>query len=485
MPGENRSRERYPKAQFRKPVSMTEIAPQDGAVARLADSWRACLGEASPEAAALARSLLEHSSSYADAFYATLLDDPRAARFLSVDQVRGRLHPGLQTWLAQLLGAEVGTVDALIATNLKVGLVHARIDIPVDLVNRGVRVLREKMLARLAATTAPRDLVFGAITIINASLDLALESMTLAYTDAQGESNRTDAAYRLFSLAHNIGTERERQRALLLDWENDLLFALASGKREELPGALSDSEFGLWFLHKGLSIVGETTETILVRRLMGEVDGLLVGTSPRVMHEPGTAATIRRHLANIRKVLHSVMSRIGELEAGSDTLTQLLNRRFLPTVLRRSIDLADSHGHQFAAVAIDMDHFKKVNDNWGHEVGDRVLKHVASLLAQSVRSSDYVFRLGGEEFLVVLVGVGPEQGRRIAEGLLERIRERPFILNDGTPLPLSASMGVAGYDGHPDYERLLDRADQAMYAAKHAGRDRVEVAQAGTRLRQV
>ncbi|MGY0633751.1 diguanylate cyclase [Luteimonas sp. A478] len=458
---------------------MTDIDFQDDAVARLADSWRACLRAASPDASALARGLIAHSTSFADAFYATLLDDPRAARFLSVDQVRGRLHPGLQDWLAQLLEAHEGNVDTLIQTNLKVGLVHARIDIPVDLVNRGTRVLREKMLARLAVSGAPREVVFGALSVINASLDLALECMTLAYADAQDDSTRADAAYRLFSLAHNIGTERERQRALLLDWENDLLFALASGNDAAMPGSLSDSEFGLWFLHKGLSIVGDTTETTLVRTLMREVDDLLASGVRRPVPVPEAVAGIRKRLGTIRKVLLSLMSRIGELEAGSDTLTQLLNRRFLPTVLRRSIDLADSHGHQFALVSMDMDHFKQVNDTWGHDVGDRVLKHVAALLSQAVRSSDYVFRLGGEEFLVVLVGTDVDQAARIALELLQRIRGRPFILNDGSELALSASVGVAGYDGHPDYERLLNRADKAMYAAKNAGRDRVEVALPG------
>lgn len=185
---------------------------------------------------------------------------------------------------------------------------------------------------------------------------------------------------------------------------------------------------------------------------------------------------VRKRLATIRTVLLSLLSRIGELEAGSDALTQLLNRRFLPTVLRRAIELADSHGHQFALVTLDMDHFKQINDAWGHDVGDRVLKHLASELSQSIRSSDYVFRLGGEEFLVVLVGTDVDQAARIALKLLQRIRGRPFILDDGSELALSASIGVAAYDGHPDYERLLDRADKAMYAAKNAGRNRVEVA---------
>lgn len=453
---------------------MTQHAPKPHAeaVARLAASWRACLEAATPEAAALARELRRHGSGFADAFYATLLDDPRAARFLSVDQVRGRLHPNLQEWLADLLDAGIADVDRLIATNLQVGVVHARIGIPVDLVNRGTRVLREAMLGWLANSGKEPATVYGAISLINASLDLALESMTLAYTDAQDRSSRAGAAYRLFSLAHNIGTERERQRALLLDWENDLLYALASGDQAGTSGLLSESEFGLWFLHKGVPIIGQSNETDHVRALMAEVDEQLAADRPTAQ----AVAAIRTRLSAIRKMLASLLERVGELEAGSDALTRLLTRRFLPTVLRHEIDLASTHGHEFSIVVMDMDGFKAINDTHGHDVGDRVLQHVANLLGQAVRSSDYVFRMGGEEFLIVLVGTPEGQAMKIADGLRQRIRQRPMVLNDGSQLQLTASLGVAAYDGHPDYEPLLRRADQAMYAAKRNGRDRVELA---------
>lgn len=449
----------------------------DAAVARLAESWKTCLEAASEDVFALLRELGEHRSDFADAFYATLLDDPRAARFLSVDQVRERLHPSLGNWLVDLLGARIDNVEGLIATNLHVGVVHARIGIPVDLVNRGTRVLREAMLVRLAGSRAATDTVFGAVSLVNSSLDLALESMTLAYADAQDRSSRADATYRLFSLAHNIGTERERQRALLLDWENDLLYALASNNPAGMPSLLADSEFGLWLLHKGIPIIGQTDETGHVRNLLHQIDGLLVsGRRDAARLAPEAVEGIRKHLSTIRTMLASMLERIGELEAGSDTLTRLLTRRFLPTVLRREIDLADTHGHRFALLVLDLDHFKEINDTHGHDVGDRVLQHVAHLLNQSVRSSDYVFRLGGEEFLIVLVGTTLDHAATIAEELRKRIRERPLVLGDGKPLQLSASMGVAGYDGHPDYEPLLARADQAMYAAKRNGRNRVEVA---------
>ncbi|MCD9030491.1 GGDEF domain-containing protein [Luteimonas sp. Y-2-2-4F] len=456
---------------------MTEpsLRAEDDPSPRLAAAWRRALADADPAALALARGLAEGAAGFADRFYATLLDDPRAARFLSHEQVRERLHPALQRWLRALLHATPESVDALIGANRQAGIVHARIGMPVDLVGRGIRVLRGALLERIRADGAAPGVAFAAVAVVDASIDLALECMTLAYADAHDRSSRTDAAYRLFSLAQNIGAERERQRALLLDWENRLLYALAGNGRAAPPRPLSESEFGLWFLHKGIPIIGDNGETRHVRTLMAEIDGLM---GPDALPSADAFEAIRARLDAVRELLTLLFGRIGELEAGSDALTRLLNRRFLPTVLRTEIELAASHRHEFAVLLLDVDHFKRINDEHGHDTGDRALQHLAGLLTQAVRSSDYVFRLGGEEFLIVLVAVGAERALAFAETLRERIAATPLPLADGRRLPMSASIGVAPHDGHPDYERLLVRADRAMYAAKRGGRDRVELAEA-------
>jgi diguanylate cyclase len=125
---------------------------------------------------------------------------------------------------------------------------------------------------------------------------------------------------------------------------------------------------------------------------------------------------------------------------------------------------------------LDLDHFKAINDGHGHDAGDRALQHVAALLGQQTRGSDYLFRYGGEEFVVVLVAASESQAEVIAESLRRQIAQSPITLPNGQTLALTASIGVAGHDGHPDYERLMARADAAMYAAKRQGRNRVVVA---------
>jgi diguanylate cyclase len=454
------------------------------ASAPLVSAWRAALEEAGPASSLLLQDVANNCpTDLADHFYAVMLDDPRATRFLSHDQVRNRLKPAMQRWLNQLLHAQPDDVEELIAAQRVIGDVHARIGIPVDLVTRGTRVLKQQLFKRIISQASCPQIAFSAIGSLSTSFDTALESMTQAYSNARERSSRTDATYRLFSLMQNASTERERQRALLLDWENSLLYAIASQSGATTPDALANSDFGLWFTHKGIPSFGDSSETRGISGLMDQVDQLLPGFAEQSLpHETRFSAfqTIRGHLAQIRNLLGMLFERVGELDAGRDSLTNLLNRRFLPTVLRREIDLSSKSGKPFALLLLDLDHFKAINDRYGHEGGDRALQHVAATLTQFTRGSDYLFRYGGEEFLVVLVSVTESQALVIAENLCKRIAMSPVPLGGNERLQITASIGVSVHDNHPDYERLVGRADAAMYQAKKLGRNRVILADDNT-----
>src|SRR5690606_21265498 len=162
-----------------------------------------------------------------------------------------------------------------------------------------------------------------------------------------------------------------------------------------------------------------------------------------------------------------------ELESGRDVLTRLLSRKYLPVVLSREVGYAQQRGSRFALLAVDIDFFKRVNDTYGHDAGDRILRQFAELLSNSARAGDYVFRPGGEEFLLVLVDVDADGAMRAARNLRLRIHAETFRVVDGESMNITASIGVALYDGHPDYERTLRRVDRALYQAKEEGRDRV------------
>jgi diguanylate cyclase (GGDEF)-like protein len=160
--------------------------------------------------------------------------------------------------------------------------------------------------------------------------------------------------------------------------------------------------------------------------------------------------------------------------ATHDPLTGLLNRRGVAN------SLADLFSHstpkrlcETALLQIDLDYFKKVNDTSGHEAGDRVLCHVARVLEETVRRSDFVGRHGGDEFLAVLVGVEtPAKAKQIADNMIERISQ-PIDLGEGRYAQVSASIGIAMPTGAGETaESVLRRADTAMYEAKRDGRSR-------------
>ncbi len=159
----------------------------------------------------------------------------------------------------------------------------------------------------------------------------------------------------------------------------------------------------------------------------------------------------------------------------TDPLTACLNRRGLDQVLAREIARAGRTGQQISLIAVDLDHFKKVNDTYGHITGDVVLRELGMLLGQAARSGDMVARTGGEEFSILLPQTGPEGAYRMAVRIWETVRNHAFMVN-GTRLKLTVSVGVVtspGVGGDAVAASLKERADVTLYAAKRGGRDQV------------
>jgi len=160
----------------------------------------------------------------------------------------------------------------------------------------------------------------------------------------------------------------------------------------------------------------------------------------------------------------------------TDPLTGAYNREFLDQRLPRLIDAADQCGEPIAVAMVDIDHFKQVNDQFGHAVGDQVLADVAGRLRAAIRAGDLLVRYGGEEFLALLPGAGRERALEIAERMRARLDDDPIVA-DGRAHAVRISVGVAEFRrGVDSPAELIRRADEALYAAKRSGRNRVEVA---------
>jgi diguanylate cyclase (GGDEF)-like protein len=167
-----------------------------------------------------------------------------------------------------------------------------------------------------------------------------------------------------------------------------------------------------------------------------------------------------------------------ELRAQSitDPLTGIPNRRLLDDQLARELAQAIRYGTPLALVMVDIDHFKTLNDRYGHRVGDDVLRRVAGVLDQQKRAGDFVARYGGEEFVAILPHTNRSQAAAWAERVRRAIGEARVTAPDGGLAGATASFGVAELDPDaPEADRLVEAADAALYEAKRAGRDRVEV----------
>lgn len=171
------------------------------------------------------------------------------------------------------------------------------------------------------------------------------------------------------------------------------------------------------------------------------------------------------------EALKSVVRDSAEM-AFVDPLTKLGNRRILEARLQEFVGAARRGGRPFTILAADLDHFKRINDRFGHLTGDDVLRQFADRLSATIRSNDVACRYGGEEFIVLLDGVDEEAALIAAERLRMSLHEDALSIA-GTPLDVTVSIGLAEWRPSDDGHVLLARADRALYEAKRAGRDKV------------
>ncbi len=155
-----------------------------------------------------------------------------------------------------------------------------------------------------------------------------------------------------------------------------------------------------------------------------------------------------------------------------DPLTGAGNRVALDKTLSREIELAKRHGQELSVLMLDLDHFKLINDEFGHSMGDKVLQESAICMTDCIRQTDMCFRYGGEEFLILLSNAESAGALRIAERIRQSIA-RLDVSNDKGQLQVSTSIGCATMHADDNIESLIQRADKALYQAKRRGRDRV------------
>jgi diguanylate cyclase len=408
-------------------------------------------------------------------FYSRFMAHEEATAFLSHSVVNERLSHSLRKWLGELVRVVPNDdMSAFDKRQKAIGEIHARLKIPNHLVMEGMSLLKTEMSKKVAALALDKQCATDIIILLGEIIDYSMRLMTAAYVSDTTRRVQTDEAFRLFSLGQDINLERETQRAALMEWSQTVLFSLLGKDGIAPPARLAASPFGLWVRHRGSVLFQGASILQTIERLVNEIDDKVL--SAISVDQPAAVTELHRRIDEIKFLLNDLFQSAAHLENGRDPLTRTLNRRFLPSVLGREISLAKNAKTPLSILMADIDHFKTVNDSHGHSAGDTVLSHTAETLLNCVRASDFVFRYGGEEFLIVLVETDREEAMEVAERIRQQIASQSVPLPSKSSLNVTLSLGVATYEGHPDYQYLINAADHALYSAKKQGRNRTAVA---------
>ena len=217
---------------------------------------------------------------------------------------------------------------------------------------------------------------------------------------------------------------------------------------------------------------------------VSEAEELSPGVREKLLSRAGTLTTRMSEMKQRINTAHAEMAKAQtriagleeqlkqrEEEARNDQLTGLPNRRALDTMLDDAARKAHQNGEPLTVVMLDIDHFKRCNDNYGHRGGDAVLTEVAARLRAEMRGSDFAARYGGEEFILVLPGCSLILGQRVAERVRQAIARRPIVF-EGKTISVTTSLGLAELQPKETPGAAIERADQALYSAKKTGRNR-------------
>jgi diguanylate cyclase (GGDEF)-like protein len=263
--------------------------------------------------------------------------------------------------------------------------------------------------------------------------------------------------------------------------QRDLLIGRGDGAHLRIPAEGVSRRHARLLLYRGawlLFDLGSRNGTLVNRRpvrraLLRDGDQIQLGAGSLLKFSRQDAIDLRFQQQLLEAALR-------------DSLTKVFNRRYFMERLRGEVAYAARHLRPLSLLLMDVDHFKRINDEYGHPAGDVVLCAICAAISRAIRSEDVLARVGGEEFAVLCRGVGRADAQLFGERILATVAAHPPIAPRGRPLRVTLSLGVAELtrdlyleEGSVDcsVERLMTLADQALYAAKRAGRGCVRVAQ--------
>lgn len=416
-------------------------------------------------------------------FYERMLLNPRAGRFMDQERVQKRLRASLRQWMIDLFSTlEAEQIPDAIKRQVEVGVVHARIRLPVDLIPAGIRVLKRGIRRRIDFTALDSDERLTAQIYVSDLLHLADGLMNQAYFHDTQDVARNDEAFRLITQKRGSSFERARQRAALSEWAEMLLLATWNPKQELNITRLRDSEFGIWMHHKGAVLFEGSDEFASILEAIDTMDQrVLPGLHAVRSDHAGTdkvIKSIKQLLDLIRYKLNDLFESTSAKDDGLDHETQLPDRRYLPAVLAREMMAHQTNGRSFCLMLIEVQ-FPSIKDHQSQGTRNRMLHASVDAVAACARTTDHLFRFSEHQLLLIAVECDRGAAGDMAVAMSEALRNK---VNTGNvqgswrPISPSISIGIAEYDRHPDYQYFIQRVETALAEAIATKRTRIAIA---------
>lgn len=418
-------------------------------------------------------------------FYGELLEIPETAPILENKLVEKNLPEALAQWLNMFfLCSSKEDIHVLIERQKEIGVIHANIHVHLNYFNYGIGIIKREIYKRISAKFSKHARFQDMFLTIGEIFDILISIISESYFSKELVHESNELSLKLKGFTQNTAIECERLRSTLLEWaRNTLTFLYQSPGDIDISNIprLQYSNFGLWVIYKADFLSHSLNVSDDLKIHINVIDESLRRAAKfRIENDdPNFLNAVKSFNEKITKTswfISTIVDQALEIDTGMDPLTRLFNRRYLDTILRRQTEICIRQDMPYSVLIVDIDHFKKINDQYGHDIGDSVLKQFSEILLLSVRTSDFVFRYGGEEFLLVLGNVDQDKAYKIAEKIRKKTNHNRFKLPGDRHINLSCSIGISVHDGHPDYNRLVKKADIAVYKAKQGGRNRSEFA---------
>lgn len=366
----------------------------------------------------------------------------------------------------------------------KLGEMHYHIGIPYEAFISGAKILNREFVSLVVSNKMDSNIILS----LNDYFEASIEFMAKGYLNTFIDSDRKHIDKIIEAIK---STDSERERIILVEhyeWLIQLFDAIKAGKKEDAPNLDIDKSTVYLALKQfeqdGKNIIGGGFEIGDIRKMYGRIYNSSRNIFYFIERNIYTEAlSIFVSLLEIYKftlmfsniITTAMTARMEAIiqhnirVADEDALTGVLNRRKLDQILDYGLDDSRGRDTSISVIMIDIDHFKSINDNYGHAKGDFVLKQFATVVKKSLRKNDILFRYGGEEFLIICFDTELNGAKRFAERLRVNIEEFIFEGLSG----VTASFGVATFDGEESGENLIRRADEKLYLSKREGRNRV------------